>query len=106
MPYLQGLRLAHPVTSDHQFKISILIGTDYYWAFIQDHIIRGEGPTAQQSKLGYLLSGPVPRVIISSLQLTSSLPAPETPNLEQFWSVEAIGTTSDKSSESPFLQTY
>jgi len=39
MSYLQGLRLAHPVTFDHQFKISILIGTDHYWTFVQDHIV-------------------------------------------------------------------
>ena len=52
MPYLQGLNLANPVTFDHKFEISILIGTDYYWLSIQDHIVQGEGPTAQQSKLG------------------------------------------------------
>ncbi|XP_065893821.1 uncharacterized protein [Dysidea avara] len=111
MSYLQGLKLAHPVTSNHQFKISILIGTYYYWTFIQDHIVRGDGPTAQQSKLGYLLSGPVPSPLLESsssvlLQLTSAVPTPEAPDLEQFWSVEAIGTTSDKSSDSSFLQTY
>ena len=33
---------------------------DHYWSFVQDHIIRGDGPTAQQSRLGYLLSGPMP----------------------------------------------
>ena len=97
MSYLQGLKLAHPVTSDHQFKISILIGTDYYWTFIQDHIVRGDGPTAQLSKLGYLLSGPVPSPLLEStssvlLQLTSTVPDPEAPDLEQFWSVEAVGT--------------
>lgn len=33
MPYLQGLKLAHPVTSDHKFEISLLIRTDYYHSF-------------------------------------------------------------------------
>ena len=89
LPYLQRLRLAHPVTSDHQFKISILIGTDHYWTFVQDHIVRGERPTAQQSKLGYLLSGPVPSPFLESsssvlLQLSSTVPDAETPDLEQF----------------------
>jgi len=51
MPYLQGLKLAHPVTSNHQFNISILIGTDYYWTFIQDRIVKGDGSTAQQSNV-------------------------------------------------------
>ena len=48
--------VAHPVTSNNTFTISLLIGTDYYWKFVQDTIIRGDGPIAQESKLGYLLS--------------------------------------------------
>ena len=51
--------MAHPVTSDENFHISVLIGADY-WQFIQDHVICGDGPTAVQSRLGYLLSGPLP----------------------------------------------
>lgn len=57
MTYLQGLRLANPVTRSGNFEISLLIGADYYWQFVGDHIVCGEGPTALQSKLGYLLSG-------------------------------------------------
>ena len=96
MLYLQGLKLAHPVTSDHKFEIGLLIGTDYYWSFIQDHIVRGQGPTAQQSKLGYLLSGPVPSSpqeasSLILLQLTSTTTAPHEPDLEHIWSIEAIG---------------
>ena len=59
IPYLQRLSLAHPVTGDENFEISILIGADYYWHFIQDNIVRGDGPMAVQSHLGYLLSGPL-----------------------------------------------
>ena len=58
-PYLRDLKLAHPVTDNESFEISLLIGADYYWDIVQDHIIRGNGPTAMQSKLGYLLSGRV-----------------------------------------------
>ena len=39
-PYLQGLTLAHPITSDENFHVSVLIGADYYWQFIQDHVVR------------------------------------------------------------------
>ena len=111
MPYLQGLELAHPVTSDQKFEISLLIGTDYYWSFIQDHIVRGEGLTAQQSKLGCLLSGPVPSSIQEAsssilLQLTSTVSTPKEPDLEQFWSIEAIGTSVNKSSDPSFLKKY
>ena len=58
LPYLKDLKLAHPVTSDSQFTISILIGADHYWDVVQDKIIRGAGPTAAKSKIGYLLYGP------------------------------------------------
>ena len=60
LPYLKGTPLAHPITSDEKFEVSLLIGADHYWEIVQDHIIRGAGPTAMESKLGYLLSGPLP----------------------------------------------
>ena len=69
------------------------------------------GPTAQQSKLGYLLSRPVPSSLQEAsssilLQLTSTTATPKEPDLEQFWSIEAIGTTVNKSSDPSFLKTY
>ncbi|VDI48275.1 Hypothetical predicted protein [Mytilus galloprovincialis] len=57
--YLSGLRLAHPVSDMDKFRISFLIGSDYYWDIVEDTVIRGPGPTAVESKLGYLLSGPM-----------------------------------------------
>ena len=54
------LPLAYPISENKNFEISILIGADYYWHFVQDHVVRGNSPTAVQSKLGYLLSGPLP----------------------------------------------
>ena len=48
MKHLNGLQLANPVTKDSMFEISLLIGADYYWQFVGDHIVRGEGPTAMQ----------------------------------------------------------
>ena len=59
IPHLQKFPLAHTVTGDENFNISVLIGADYYWDFVQDHVVWGPGPTAVQSKLGYLLSGPL-----------------------------------------------
>jgi len=43
------------------FEIALLIEADAYWKLVQDHIVRGDGPTAAQPKLGYLLSGPLPQ---------------------------------------------
>ena len=50
--------MAHPIMKeDSQFDISMLIGVDYYWNIVEDHTVRGDGPTAVQLKLSYLLSG-------------------------------------------------
>jgi hypothetical protein len=49
LPYLRKLKLAHPVTSDENFEISLLIGADHYWDFVEDHIIRENGQSINQS---------------------------------------------------------
>ena len=89
MPHLRDLKLTHPVTSGNNFTISLLIGTDHYWSFVEDHIIRGKGPTAQRSKLGYLLSGPLPTTLSEAtssalLQITSTMitDEPREPDIE------------------------
>jgi hypothetical protein len=73
LPYLRQLKLAHPVTSDKNFDISLLISADHYWDFVEEHIIRGNGPTAIQSKLGYLLSGMMTVATISVERQSSSI---------------------------------
>ncbi|XP_071135358.1 uncharacterized protein [Mytilus edulis] len=57
--YLRGLKLAHPVTQEESFEISLLIGADYYWDLVENEVVRGNGPTAVKSKLGFLLSGSI-----------------------------------------------
>jgi len=50
LPYLRDLILTHPIMKENsQFDISLLIGIDYYWKIVEDHIVRGDGPTAVQS---------------------------------------------------------
>ena len=55
LPYLHHLPLEHPVTSEENIHITILIGADYYWSFVQDRVVHGDGPTAVELRLGYLL---------------------------------------------------
>ena len=110
MPHLQGLKLAHPANGGSNFPVSLLIGADYYWTFVQDNIVRGNGPVAQQSKLGYLLSGPLahqhPEPISTVLlELTVSLDSPDEPNIERFWALESIGTQVSPPA-SDFLRQY
>ena len=102
-----SLRLAHPIPSTEQFSITLLIGADQYWNIVEDHVIRGNGPTAVRSKLSYLLSGPLDtptpgKPVASSFHVV----AQPTPNLEQFWSVESVGITPKEESTNSFLDTY
>ena len=71
LTYLQGLSLAHPVSTDQPFEISLLIGVDHYWKLVGNQIIRGDGPTAVNSKLGYLLSGPL-QLLNRNLEITNA----------------------------------
>jgi len=87
--------LAHSVTGDTLFDISLLVGADHYWDIVEDHVVRGNGPTAVKSKIGYLLSGPMPSTSHASadkhiLNVLASR-APEHSILERFWSLENMG---------------
>ncbi|XP_070537230.1 uncharacterized protein [Ptychodera flava] len=95
VPYLRELTLAHPVSDATSFEISVLIGADYYWDFVEDRVIRGSGPTAVSSKFGYLLSGPIhsgkatknPATILHILTDTCE----EESQLKVYWDLETIG---------------
>ena len=57
------------------------------------------------------MSRPVPSSLQEAsssilLQLTSTTATPKEPDLEQFWSIEAIGTTVNKSSDPSFLKMH
>ena len=114
-PYLQDLKLAHPVTDNESIEISLLIGADHYWDIVQDHIICGNGPTAMQSKLGYLLSG---RVTFTTNTTNPNHPTnmlnillfhqEEGDRIERFWNLESLGITAKDSpvEETRFIREY
>jgi len=111
LPYLQGVHLAHPITTGDRLEITLLIGADQYWNVVEDHIIRGNGPTAMQSKLGYLLSGPTTSPVVNSDTATSILyvATAHSPDhaLEKFWNVETLGTTQlDNKPTMTFMDQY
>ena len=110
LPYLKGLPLAHPVTTDGDFKISLLIGADYYWDIVEDHIVRGNGPTAMASKLGYLLSGPLSssqsRDVVTNILHVATQHDDDECNLQRFWNLEATGTEVESDIDKKFLDNY
>ena len=85
-----------------------MIGTDYYWSFVEDKIVRGEGPIAQQSKLGFLLSEPVSSQASQQNVFTMTITTSEGPNLEKFWLIEEAGTSPSKpeQSDTDFIHQY
>ena len=106
-PHLKRLHLAHHLTSTEQFVISLLIGTDHYWDVVEDHIIKGNGPTAMGSKLGYLLSGPMGTTTLenttANILHVATMPIPD-PVLQRFWSVESLGIVPKDDTANTFLK--
>ena len=107
VPYLKNLQLAHPVSEDDNFEINVLVGADYYWTFIQDQIIRGNGPTAVKSRLGYLLSGPLLKPSTAVHLVHVNFAAVDLQNLDTFWKVESSGISPHTmENNDDFLKTY
>lgn len=111
LPYLKGLTLAYHVTTDDMFEISVLIGADHYWEIVQNTVIRGDGPTAVSSKLGFLLSGPLPVSTTHTEHghvMNVIISPPPTCDLERFWKLESLGVEDqvDVSSKTDRLSTY
>ena len=106
LPYLNGLRLAHSISSTEQFSIMLLIGADQYWSIMEDHV---NGPTTVRSKLGCLFSGPLDtstqgRAVTNMFHVSAQTTS--TPDLEQFWNVESVGITPKDESTNSFLDSY
>ena len=94
--HLQNIKLAHPPTDDTTSDITVLIGADYYWDIVENHTIRGIGPTAVASKLGYLLSGPCYNNDIhqdTSTFFINAQPKQLDDISTRFWDLQSIGIT-------------
>jgi hypothetical protein len=64
--HLDGLELIDFDDDSNDNAIDILIGADHYWDIVTGDVVKGEsGPTVVSSKLGWLLSGLVPKSVES-----------------------------------------
>ncbi|XP_070550072.1 uncharacterized protein [Ptychodera flava] len=101
LPYLRGLRLAHPATGAMSFDIDVLIGADYYWDFVGDEIIRGNRHTAMSSAFGYLLSGPTRRGKTNDTNVLHVLTdtCMEEAAILNYWDLETIGVKDESQSD-------
>ena len=58
--HLTGLRLADNPVIDLTGEVDFLIGSDHYWELATERVRRGSsGPIAMETKLGWVLSGPL-----------------------------------------------
>ena len=102
-PSFKELNLADNADGASSLHIDLLIGSDYYWDLVTGSICRGNGGLAAiQTKLGWVLSGPVPgqnlgkrsanlttHVLRADARVsdTMSLDA----QLRAFWELESLG---------------
>ena len=113
--HLKDLPLADKNDKNNPLGVDLLIGCDYYWAIVNNQVIRGDsGPVAISSKLGYILSGPLGDshwtdftnlVGTHVLEFQSELMSDKLEvknNLKSFWQNDNIGlsTTNKKVCES------
>lgn len=109
--HLSGLQLADSCVEVEDSKIDVLIGSDHYWKIVTGTVVRGsDGPTAIETRLGWVLSGPAHGLQEStSLTFTAqsshmlrvdcftdtdSLAA----GLKRFWDLESLGILKEERS--------
>ena len=96
--HLSGLNLADHCSESEVVEIDLLIGSDVYWDIVTGEIIRGaSGSVAINTRLGWVLSGPVPMNVTSvnftsshTLQIDGSTDVLEK-ELQSFWELELFG---------------
>jgi len=110
--HIAGLKLADPGETVGELKVDVLIGSDHYWEVVTGKIVEGQGgPVAIETKLGWVLSGPIDKLtpmstainLISSDTHTLSIDVHSEPEsleqcLKQFWVLESLGISKDEPS--------
>ena len=93
--------------------IDILIGSDQYWQLVTGEVVKGKsGPTAMNTKLGWVLSGPVESSTVknepvTNIACTHVLKCAANPlmdgvgldyEMKKFWELESLGIQPEESS--------
>ena len=111
--HLANLDLADFSRVGDELQIDALIGSDHYWQLVTGKVIQGEsGPTAIETHLGWVLSGPVSNTTeqnkptrpptshamhVSTTHLSDS--PPHLSNLlKAFWELESLGIKQEEPS--------
>jgi hypothetical protein len=102
----EDLELADHEGDSPNLPVGILIGVDYYHTFMTGKVVRSKaGPVACGTKVGWVVSGkigagPPDLHCFETHILRASVERKETSDalrqdLDQFWSMETIGSSSD-----------
>lgn len=110
-----GILLADPCFNKPD-KIDMLIGMDWFYDLMKPAFMKlsDEGPSLQDSKLGWLVGGKVqtsPLHAGFALQALNAVSEPFDQILQKFWEVESVSpefcpTSEDEKCESQFLATH
>ena len=92
---MMGLKLAKSYPSG-SVNVDILIGADFYFAFMGGKCKKREttnAPTEVESTLGWIIGGPIEGLPCKNTQSMFSVVRtdPVTDSLKQFWELESIG---------------
>ena len=119
-PHLRGLKLADPNTMEDKLPIDLLIGSDNYWSLVTGNTKRGKsGPTAIQTKVGWVLSGATgmredtttsANLLFTTTHLlrvqTTTMEDNLDAQLKKFWDLETLGIQMEENTvQDKFTQT-
>lgn len=99
--HLRELWLSDVCKTKEDLEVDVLIGADFLWLFQGDRILRGAPgePVAIETKLGWVISGPVASEGNESVQVnfvTSEMSGSNSNDVSRFWDLETIGIKPDK----------
>lgn len=119
-PHLSGLELADEPEDGQELHVDILVGSDWYWDLVTGRVQRGsDGPVAIDTKLGWVLSGPIsfschtdalPNCNLMTHALLGNSQHSEEQTLDEtmksFWELESFGIpATDRSLYDDFCDT-
>ena len=105
-PQLSGLELADWADQESQLEVDILVGADHYWNIVTGAVTQiTDGPTAIHTKLGWVLSGPIPvgspelhttNLVTTHVLRVDTEEDPLDNSLKAFWELESLGIQPDE----------
>ena len=100
----KGLEFADYSDGKTSLRVDVLVGSDYYWELVTGSVCRSDcGPAAIHTKLGWVLSGPMPEGnnrqcsthLVTTQVFRVDAKQQETISLDEqlrsFWELEALG---------------